>query len=109
MDWAFTFLAAFRNVFWGLIRTPPEKRDMQAIEEARKKSADLLNVLEAGLAGKQYVAGSAFTMGDIPIGCHVQLWMRLPIERPSHPNVQAWFKRLCERPAYRKVVDVPMS
>jgi glutathione S-transferase len=109
MDWAFTFLAALRNVFWGLIRTPPEKRDMKAIEEARKKSADLLGILETGLAGRQYVAGSAFTMGDIPIGCHVQLWMRLPIERPSHPNVQAWFKRLCERPAYRKVVDVPMS
>jgi len=38
MDWAFTFQNAMRNVFWGLIRTPPEKRDAKAIEEGVKKS-----------------------------------------------------------------------
>ena len=48
-------------------------------------------------------------MGDIPLGCHVQLWMRLPIERPRQPNLEAWFARLCERPAYRKIVDIPLS
>ena len=25
MDWAFSFQAAFRPVFWGLVRTPPER------------------------------------------------------------------------------------
>jgi len=109
MDWTFTFLNAFRPVFWGLVRTPPEKRDAAAIEEGRKKSAELLGMLDAVLASRPYVAGSAFSMGDIPIGCHVQLWMRLPIERPSHPGLQAWFARLLERPAYRKVVDIPLS
>ena len=109
MDWAFTFLNAFRPVFWGLVRTPPEKRDMAAIEEARKKCAELAGVLDGALAGRRYVAGDAFTMGDIPVGCHMQLWMRLTIERPPHPNLAAWFARLCERAAYRKVVDVPFS
>ena len=109
MDWTFTFLNAFRPVFWGLVRTPPEKRDMAAIEEGRKKSAELLGHLDAALAGRNYVAGSTFTMGDIPIGCHLQLWMRLPIERPKHPALEAWFARLLERPPYRKVVDVPLS
>ncbi|MBI1942857.1 MAG: glutathione S-transferase N-terminal domain-containing protein [Betaproteobacteria bacterium] len=108
MDWAFTFLAAFRPVFWGLVRTPPEKRDAAAIEEGRRKSAELLAMLDAALAGKHYVAGS-FSMGDIPIGCHVHLWMRLPIERPRQPHLEAWFERLCARPAYRKIVDVPPS
>ncbi len=105
MDWAFTFQAAFRAVFWNLVRTPPEKRDLKAVEEGRKASAELLGRLEGSLAGKQYVAGD-FSMGDIPIGCHVQLWMRLPIERPKHPNLEGWFARLCERPAYRKIVDI---
>ncbi len=109
MDWAFTFLNAFRPVFWGLVRTPPEKRDMNAIEEGRKKCAELLAVPEQGLAGKAYLAGEAFTMGDIPLGCHVHLWMRLPIERPSHPNLTAWFNRLCARPAFKKIVDIPLS
>jgi glutathione S-transferase len=109
MDWAFTFQNAMRAVFWGLIRTPPEKRDYKAIEEGRVQSAKLLEVLGKNLENKPYVAGSAFTMGDIPIGCEVQRWMRVPIERPAFPAVQAWFGRLGERPAFRKVVDIPLT
>jgi glutathione S-transferase len=109
MDWAFTFQRAMRDVFWGLIRTPAEKRDMKAIEAGREQTAKLLPVLEQNLAGKLYVTGGAFTMGDIPIGCEVQRWMRVPIERPRFPNVEAWFERLRERPAYRKFVDIPLS
>jgi glutathione S-transferase len=109
MDWAFTFQNAFRPVFWGLVRTPPEKRDMSAIEDGRKRCAELLAIPEQGFAGKAYLAGETFTMGDIPLGCHVQLWMRLPIERPQHPNLAAWFNRLCARPAFRKIVDIPLS
>lgn len=109
MDWAFTFQNAMRPVFWGLIRTPAEKRDMKAIEDGRRKCIELLAIPEAGLAGKQYVAGNAFTMGDIPLGCEVQRWMRVPIERPGFPNVQAWFERLCARPLFRKLVDLPLT
>jgi len=109
MDWAFTFQAAFRPVFWGLVRTPPEKRDIAAIEDGRKKCAELLGYFDAALSGRKYVAGDEFTVGDIPMGCHVQLWMRLPIERPRHAALEAWFGRLLERPAYRKVVDVPLT
>jgi glutathione S-transferase len=109
MDWAFTFLAALRPVFWGLIRTPAEKRDLSAIEEGRKQCAKLLQVPERYLGERPYLAGGTFTMGDIPLGCHIQLWMRLPIERPDQPGLKAWFERLCARPAFKKVVDLPLS
>jgi glutathione S-transferase len=109
MDWAFTFQSAMRNVFWGLIRTPPEKRDPSAIEEGRRRSAELLAIPESVLAARPYIAGASFTMGDIPLGCEVQRWMRVPIERPSLPNVEAWFDRLRERPAFRTFVDIPLS
>ena len=109
MDWAFTFQNAMRNVFWGLVRTPPEKRDLSAIEEGRKRSIELLAIPESVLAGRKYVTGDAFTMGDIPLGCEVQRYMRVPIERPKFPAVEAWFERLRERPAFRKNVDIPLS
>jgi len=109
MDWAFTFQAALRPVFWGLIRTPPEQRDPAAIDDGRRKAAALLGVLDAALSDRAYVGGERLTMGDIPIGCHVQLWMRLPIERPAHPHLASWFARLGERPAYRRIVDIPLS
>jgi hypothetical protein len=36
--------------------------------------------------------------------------MRLPIEqRPALAHLQAWFDRLCVRPAFRKTVDIPIS
>ena len=109
MDWAFTFQNAMRNVFWGLIRTPPEKRDAKAIDEGKTKTFALLPILEQTLARQPYVAGRDFTMGDIPIGCEVQRYMRVPIERPAFPAVQAWFERLCQRPAYVKHVDLPLT
>jgi glutathione S-transferase len=109
MDWAFTFQNAMRAVFWGLIRTPSEKRDLKAIEEGRRKSAELLAIPEQVLADKPYVAGASFTMGDIPLGCEVQRWMRVPMERQVFPSVQAWFERLGTRPAFRKIVDIPLS
>jgi glutathione S-transferase len=109
MDWSYTFQASLRTVFWGLVRTPAEKRDLKAIEEARKKCAELLAVPDQALAHKPYFVGNNLTIGDIALGCHVQLWMRVPIERAGHPNVQRWFDRLCARPAYKKIVDLPLS
>ena len=109
MDWALTFQASFRTVFWGLVRTPPEKRDLQAIEAARQKCAELLAIPNAALANRPYFAGNSLTIGDIPLGCHVHLWMRLAIERPAHANLQRWFDRLCTRAPFKKIVDIPLS
>jgi glutathione S-transferase len=109
MDWAFALQAAMRDVFWGLIRTPPEKRDPKAIEAGCRQSAELAAMLDASLADRPYVAGASFTMGDIPIGCEVQRWMRVPIERPPLPHLEAWFKRLRERPPFVKIVDQPLT
>jgi len=109
MDWAFTFQNAMRNVFWGLIRTPPEKRDPKAIEEGRKKSIELLAIPESVLAGRKYLTGNSFTMGDIPFGCELQRYMRVPIERPKFPSVDAYFERLRERPAFTQHVDIPLT
>ena len=110
MDWTHTFSREFqRPVFWPLVRTPPERRDMKAIEGACRKCGELLAIPDQYLSGKTFLAGQSFTMGDIPLGCHVQLWMRLPIERPRHPNLEAWFNRLCARPAYKKIVDIAIS
>lgn len=109
MDWASTFAAGLRNAFWGLVRTPAEKRDAKAIDEALKRSEELARIFDGAMAGKDYVAGNAFTMGDIPVGCHMQIWLNLPVARPKLPNLEAWYARLQQRPAFKKVVDLPLS
>ena len=108
MDWSFSFQASVRDAFWNLIRTPADKRDMKAVEASRVKSGQMSAILDAALADRLYVAGP-FTMGEIPIGCEVQRWIRLPMERPKLPHLEAWFERLCVRPAFKKNVDIPLS
>ena len=105
MDWtATTVWPALRVLFLGLVRTAPDKRDAQALEESRLKTAEVLHILDAHLKTHEYVAGNAFTMGDIPLGCAIWRWIALPIERPELSNVQRWFDSLARRPAYKKVM-----
>lgn len=111
MDWVITTInSAIFPVFWGLIRTPPEKRDMAAIEAARIKTADLLKTFEAHMAHRLFVAGPTFSMGDISIGVFVNRWFALPIERPNLPNTAAYYERLKQRPAFvQHVESIPLT
>jgi len=109
MDWAFSFAAALRPVFWNLIRTPADKRDHKLIDEGIQRTGELATYVDSALAKRSYIAGESLTMGDIPLGCHLQLWFRLDIARPAVPRLQAWFERLCARPAYAKIVDTALS
>jgi glutathione S-transferase len=110
MDWQqTTVLPAITPVFWGLIRTPPEQRDAKAIAENTAQLNRLMGQLDAYLAGRDYVAGGEFTMGDIPLGTMTYRYLGLPIERPKLPNVERWYARLAERPAYRQHVMLPIT
>jgi glutathione S-transferase len=110
MDWKHTtFWPAIRPLFLGLVRTAPERRDARALEESRAKTAEVLGVVEARLRTAEYLAGERFTMGDIALGCGIWRWMALPIERPALPGVQRWFESLAQRPAYRKLVMLPLT
>ena len=110
MDWQLSTISeAMRVMFWGLIRTPADKRDMAAIKKAAVDGGKLWGRLDGWLAGKRYVAGQHFTMGDIPVGCFVHRWYALPVERPDLKNVKAWYERLKTRPAYAKYVMPPLT
>jgi len=110
MDWMnTTFWPAFRDLFWNLVRTPPQQRDAQAAEASRARSAALLGYLDAHLSNRTYIAGDEFTVGDIPMGCAIWRWMSLPIERPEYPALERWFNTLCDRQAYQKVVMKPLT
>ena len=110
MDWQLSTISEdMRVTFWGLIRTPQEKRDMAAIARSAVNLGKLWGRLDQWLEGKKYVAGQHFTMGDIPAGCMVYRWYALPMERPELANVKAWYERLCARPAYARHVMIKMT
>lgn len=110
MDWqTTTFNPAIGPAFWQLIRTAPEKRDATVIETARASGEKYLALLDAHLASRDFVAGLSFTMGDIPIGCSVDRWYKLPLARASHPHVERWYEALRGREGARQVVELALS
>lgn len=110
MDWQVsTFWPAIRVLFLGLVRTPADQRDNAAIEASRNSTLNALRILDEWLRDHAYVAGDAFTMGDIPLGAGVWRWMALPIERPELANVQRWFDALAKRSAYAEIVMQPLT
>ena len=110
MDWQVSlFWPTIRALFMGLVRTPEAERDHKAIENSRVKTAEALGIVESHLASRAFLAGDALTIGDIPMGCSIWRWMALPIERPKLPNVERWFGALTHRPAYKKIVMLPLT
>lgn len=110
MDWSITVLwPLLRPLFLGIVRTAPDKRDPILLEDARSKTAQALDIVDAHLETREYMAGDELSMGDIPLGCVIWRWMALPIERPALANVQRWFESLARRSAYNKFVMLPLS
>ena len=110
MDWAATTAwPNLRPVFWNLVRTAPEKRNMAEVEDGRQKLAANLAIADAQLAGRDYIAGKNFTVGDIPLGVIAYRWFNLPIERPALSHLERWYARVCERPAFRQHCMLPLT
>lgn len=110
MDWQQTTLGPpIGVVFWGLVRTPPEKRDQAAIDAAIKTCTRVWEILEAELKRHPYVGGAEFTLGDIPLGVHVHRWFTMAFDRPPLPHLEAWYKRLRERAPYREHIALPVT
>jgi len=111
MDWQLTTLGpGFTNIFHGLVRDPPEKRNQEAIEKSRAATESNLEIVDAQLAKTAWLAGDDFTMGDIPAGIYAYRWYAFEgIERKTLPNLERWYAALQERPAFREYVMVGLG
>ena len=59
---------------------------------------DTIAGLDRHLADSPYVTGSGFTVFDIPAGVYAYRFFKLDIARRPMPALEAWYRRLCERP-----------
>ena len=110
MDWQQTTLGPPGTVvFQGLVRTPPEQRDMPAIEAAFGRLGQVWGLLDRQLAAHPFVAGPDFTLADIATGVYVHRWFSFERERPALPHLRAWYDRLLARPAYQGHCAQPIT
>jgi glutathione S-transferase len=106
MDWQLSVSnPAMTPVFWGLIRTPPEKRDQAAIAAGKAKSIEAMAIFDAHLARHAYAAGDAFSYGDIPNGIITYRFRQLVPERPAMPHLDRWYDQVSARPAFQQHVS----
>ena len=96
-------------LFFATVRTEPAERDQAKIDALRDEAHTALTVLDKHLANRPFVCGDSFSMGDIPIGCVVYRYFNVDVARPPLPHVEAWYKRLSERPAYQSHVMRPFG
>ena len=110
MDWTLaTLQPAISGLFWAFYRTPKALHDAGRIHGLAAESGRALERLDSWLSRRPYLTGDAFTMADVPAGVLMFRHFALDIERPPVPAVEAWRRRLAERPAYREVVMRPFD
>ena len=111
MDWQLSVAApAIFGVFWGMIRTPPEKRNYAEIEDSKKKTTAAMAMVDGQLAKTAYLASDTFSYGDIPVAIMAYRYRQLVPDRPPFPHFERWYAAISSRPAFKAQVGaVPLS
>ena len=111
MDWQQTTLGpTMTPIFWNLVRTPEPDRDMKLVESSKTAMEGLAKIMDDALTDRAFLAGDSFTMADIPAAIQIYRWVALVDNRPSVPNLEAWYDRLCQRDPFKtNVLDIPLT
>ena len=76
-----------RPVFWALVRTPVEQRDMVAIQKDVDAEAVQWRIIDAQLATRRFIEGDDFTLADIALGAYARRWFG--VEGVTKPRLRA--------------------
>jgi glutathione S-transferase len=111
LDWTLSTLQPVdRPVFWGLVRTPVEQRDMVALQKDADAEAVQWRIVEAQLATRRFIEGDDFTLADIALGAYARRWLGVEgISKPTLPHLERWFAQFAGRAGFAQFVAPPMS
>jgi glutathione S-transferase len=111
LDWTLSTLQPVdRPVFWALVRTPVEQRDMVAIQKDADAEAAQWQIVDSYLAKRRFIEGDAFTLADIAVGAYARRWLGVEgITKPAFPHLERWFEELGTRPGFVRFIAPPMS
>jgi glutathione S-transferase len=111
LDWTLSTLQPVdRPVFWALVRTPPEKRDMVQIQKDADAEGVVWRVVEGQLATRRFIEGDQFTIADIALGAYARRWLGVEgVTKPVLPNLERWFTQFADRPGFVQFIAPPMT
>jgi glutathione S-transferase len=109
MDWQQTsFNGPLTQVFWGTVREPGAVPPSE-IEKARARLDVTTAMLEARLDGRTWLSGADFGMADLVLASGIHRWINLPVDRPSRPRLEAYYRVLMQRPSAQAVLTLPLT
>ena len=79
--------------------TPEDQRDPAVIDKAVSSLQRPLQVIDAALAGRDWLIGTQFSVADLNVACVMQTMKRAGVETAVHANVHRWLAACSERPA----------
>lgn len=101
MDW---LLASLNTPYLAMFRDSKKPEAERAADFAAQLAElnGLLKLLDAHLAGKDFVALGRLTLADIALAPIVARCLAFPVERPALPNLERWCAAIAARPAFVK-------
>ena len=84
---------------------PDAERVPQVAADARVRAKNALDVLERGLASKEYLVGNELSGADIMMGYFLMAARMCGVIGSEHPNVGVYWERLAARPGFQKALS----
>ncbi len=91
------------------IAAPNGHEEPFSIKRYVDESRRLLEVMDAHLDGRDWVAAGEYTIADMMLypWARAYVWARVSVE--GLPHLQAWFDRIDSRPAVQKALTIPKA
>ena len=83
---------------------PAAERKPEIAEASWKEIVESFDVLEGALAKSEWLAGPAFSVGDLNVAA--ALYRALTLDLGKWPKLSAWLKRCWDRPAAKKAREM---
>src|SRR5688572_11372754 len=83
---------------------PEAERKPEIAEASWKEMVESFDVLEGALAKSEWLAGPAFSVGDLNVAA--ALYRALTLDLGKWPKLSAWLKRCWDRPAAKKAREM---
>jgi glutathione S-transferase len=77
------------------------KGDAAAVERGRAKLRELMPILDAGLAGRDFLAGARPTIADLSVASSV-FQLTFASVAPAGEHVERWFRRMSDLRGFRE-------
>ena len=84
--------------------TPEEKKNPKVIPGATKGLQRPLKVLDAALAGRNWLVGDAFSVADLNVASVMHLMKNIRFDYSAHTHVQRWADACYARPALARAL-----